>query len=141
MLFLHITLKMVFRKFGYTFSFLHLKIKTGRIGDMSITDWNFKTVNIGSKYWKQIFIKKKISISEKTYWFVYCTITWSSPMTWYIFSNLQILYLINAYPLSLKILISWMQPKCENVFCRSSSVRPFVIPPQYTVQFVGLDWL
>ena len=140
MLFLHITLKMVFRKFGYTFSFLHLKIKTGRIGDMSITDWNFKTVNIVSKYWKQIFIKKKISISEKTYWFVYCTIR-SSPMTWYIFSNLQILYLINAYPLSLKILISWMQPKCENVFCRSSSVRPFVIPPQYTVQFVGLDWL
>ena len=138
MLFLHITLKMVFRKFGYTFSFLHLKIKTGRIGDMSITDWNFKTVNIGSKYWKQIFIKKKISISEKTYWFAYCR---SSPMTWYIFSNLQILYLINAYPLSLKILISWMQPKCENVFCRSSSVRPFVIPPQYTVQFVGLDWL
>ena len=139
---------MVFRKFGYTFSFLHLKIKTGRIGDMSITDWNFKTLNIGSKYWKQIFIKKKISISEKNL-LIYILYNHlvnldthkSSPMTWYIFSNLKIHYLINAYPLSLKILISWMQPKCENVFCRSSSVRPFVIPPQYTVQFVGLDWL
>ena len=134
MLFLHITLKMVFRKFGYTFPFLHLKIKTGCIEDVSIVDWNFKTVNIGTKYWKQIFIKKKISISEKKPIDLYI-------VTRQIFSNLQILYLINAYPLSLKILISWMQPKCENVFCRSSSVRPFVIPPQYTVQFVGLDWL
>ena len=138
MLFLHITLKMVFRKFGYTFPFLHLKIKTGCIEDVSIVDWNFKTVNIGTKYWKQIFIKKKISISEKKPIDLYIV---QSRWTRQIFSNLQILYLINAYPLSLKILISWMQPKCENVFCRSSSVRPFVIPPQYTVQFVGLDWL
>ena len=138
MLFLHITLKMVFRKFGYTFPFLHLKIKTGCIEDVSIVDWNFKTVNIGTKYWKQIFIKKKISIFEKKPIDLYIV---QSRWTRQIFSNLQILYLINAYPLSLKILISWMQPKCENVFCRSSSVRPFVIPPQYTVQFVGLDWL
>lgn len=50
-------------------------------------------------------------------------------------------YLINAYPLSLKIRISWMEPKCANVFCSSSSERPLAMPPQYTVQLVGLDWL
>ena len=34
-----------------------------------------------------------------------------------------------------------MLPKGEKVFCMSSSVRPLVRPPQYTVQLVGLDWL
>ena len=51
------------------------------------------------------------------------------------------IYLINAYPLSLKIRISCMEPKLANVFCSSSSERPLAIPPQYTVQLVGLDWL
>ena len=37
--------------------------------------------------------------------------------------------------------ISWIEPKCENVFCSSSSERPLAMPPQYTVQLVGLDWL
>lgn len=49
--------------------------------------------------------------------------------------------LINAYPLSLKMRISCMEPKCANVFCSSSSERPLAMPPQYTVQLVGLDWL
>lgn len=34
-----------------------------------------------------------------------------------------------------------MDPKGEKVFCISSSVRPLVSPPQYTVQLVGLLWL
>lgn len=34
-----------------------------------------------------------------------------------------------------------MLPNGENVFCMSSSERPLVRPPQYTVQLVGLDWL
>ena len=34
-----------------------------------------------------------------------------------------------------------MEPKCANVFCSSSSERPLAMPPQYTVQLVGLDWL
>ena len=50
-------------------------------------------------------------------------------------------YLINAYPLSLKMRISCMEPKLAKVFCSSSSERPFAMPPQYTVQLVGLDWL
>ena len=34
-----------------------------------------------------------------------------------------------------------MEPNCANVFCSSSSERPLAMPPQYTVQLVGLDWL
>lgn len=34
-----------------------------------------------------------------------------------------------------------MVPNGENVFVISSSVTPFVKPPQYTVQLVGLLWL
>ena len=48
---------------------------------------------------------------------------------------------MKAYPLSLKILTSWMDPKCAKVFWRSSSERPETMPPQYTVQLVGEDWL
>ena len=55
--------------------------------------------------------------------------------------NISSTYLMKAYPLSLNILTSWMDPKCANVFCSSSSERPFTMPPQYTVQFVGEDWL
>lgn len=49
--------------------------------------------------------------------------------------------LIKAYPFSLNTLMSWMVPKGENVFFINSSVMPFVKPPQYTVQLVGLLWL
>lgn len=49
--------------------------------------------------------------------------------------------LMNAYPLSLNTLISCMVPNGENVLFISSSVMPFVKPPQYTVQLVGLLWL
>ena len=55
--------------------------------------------------------------------------------------NRLMCYLINAYPLSLKMRISCMEPKLAKVFCSSSSERPFAMPPQYTVQLVGLDWL
>ena len=48
---------------------------------------------------------------------------------------------MNAYPFSLNILTSWMDPNVEKVFWRSSSESPLAIPPQYTVQLVGLDWL
>ena len=59
-----------------------------------------------------------------------------------IFSKNRLMcYLINAYPLSLKMRISCMEPKLAKVFCSSSSERPFAMPPQYTVQLVGLDWL
>ena len=34
-----------------------------------------------------------------------------------------------------------MAPKLANVFCKRSSDSPFVMPPQQTVQFVGLLWL
>lgn len=48
---------------------------------------------------------------------------------------------MNAYPLSLNTLISCIVPKGENVLVIRSSVMPFVKPPQYTVQLVGLLWL
>lgn len=50
-------------------------------------------------------------------------------------------YLTKAYPLSLNTRISWIDPNGAKVFCISSSVKPLVRPPQYTVQFVGLLWL
>ena len=34
-----------------------------------------------------------------------------------------------------------MAPKLAKVFCKRSSDSPFVMPPQQTVQFVGLLWL
>lgn len=37
--------------------------------------------------------------------------------------------------------MSCITPNGENVFCISSSLIPFVKPPQYTVQFVGDVWL
>ena len=49
--------------------------------------------------------------------------------------------LMKAYPLSLKILTSRTDPKCAKAFWRSSSERPETMPPKYTVQLVGEDWL